>query len=247
MPASKNVARTTRCRYRLAGRIYRRGRRRSTEMGLTGRREVESEIEPGPITRRRLDLQHRSHGLDQLSADGKSQPGTGKGVFARLLPPSERLEEGRHGLRRNTPAGVSNRELDATRVPGNRAYLHRTFSSELERVGGEVKQHPAEGHGMPDAEIGLRRRDLHLQVLLFRNRLNNVPNRFQDVLHREWNGIQIYQTVAAAGQLDHIACHRAEPKGGAVDQAELPFLHRVDRAAATTLQGFRQEQNGREG
>ncbi len=126
-------------------------------------------------------------------------------------------------------------------------HLHRAFGGELESIGGQVEQHPAQGHRMSNPKVGVRRRDLHLQVLLFRNRLNDVTNRFQNVRHRERNRVQIHQTITAAGQLDHVARDGAESKRSAVYQAELPFLNRVDRAAATALQGFRQEENRGEG
>ena len=56
-------------------------------------------------------------------------------------------------------------------------------------------------------------------------------------------GIEVDQPVAAPGQLDHVARHRAEPERGAVDQAELALLDRVHRAAASALEGLGQEED----
>ena len=58
--------------------------------------------------------------------------------------------------------------------------------------------------------------------------------------------VEIHQAVATPRQLDHVAGHGGEAEGGAVDQAELPLLHRVDGAAPAPLQGFGQEQDRRE-
>ncbi len=124
-----------------------------------------------------------------------------------------------------------------------RGQLNEAFTSELEGIGGQVEQHSAEGDRMADTEVGFRQGQPYREVLLFRYRLDDVPDRLQDVGDRERNRVQVHQPVAAPGQLDHIAGHGAETERGAVDQTELPLLHRVDRAAAATLQGLRQKQN----
>ena len=83
----------------------------------------------------------------------------------------------------------------------------------------------------------------HRQALLLGDRLDDVAHRLEDVGHRERDRIEIDQAVAAAGQLDHVARHRAEAEGRAVDQAELALLHRIDRAAPAALQGLGQEED----
>ena len=121
--------------------------------------------------------------------------------------------------------------------------LDKAFAGELERVGGEVEQHAAERHRVTDAEVRLGHGQPYRQVLLLRDRLHDVADRLENIGDGKRNRIQVHQPIAAAGQLDHVAGHRAETESGAVDQTELPFLHRVHRATAAPLEGFRQKEN----
>ncbi len=59
----------------------------------------------------------------------------------------------------------------------------------------------------------------------------------------ERNRIEVHQPVAATGQLDHVARHRAQSERRAVDEAELPLLHLVDRPAPAALQGLGEKEN----
>ena len=100
---------------------------------------------------------------------------------------------------------------------------------------------------MADPEVRLRRRQPHGEALLLGDRLHDVADRFEDVGDRERNRIEIDQPVAAAGQLDDVARHRAEAEGGAVDEAELALLDRIDRAAPAPLERLGQEEDRGEG
>ena len=83
----------------------------------------------------------------------------------------------------------------------------------------------------------------HREILFLGDRLHDVPHRLQNVGDRERNRVQVHQAVAAPGQLDDVAGHGAETKRSAVNQAKLSLLHRIDRAAASPLEGLRQKQN----
>jgi hypothetical protein len=100
---------------------------------------------------------------------------------------------------------------------------------------------------MTDPKIGIWWRQTHRERLLFGDRKDDVANRFENVGNRERDGVEIDQTVPAPSQLDDVTRHRAQAECGAVDQAQLPFLHRIDGTAAAPLKSLRQKQDGGEG
>src|SRR5882724_7771311 len=145
-------------------------------------------MEPGAELGCGLHLEARPHGLDQLAADRKAKPRSGKRVLTLLLSSAERLEQGGHRLRRNPPAGIAHRKLDPAGRYLARRHLDEAFGGELEGVGREVEKHPAERHRMTDAKVGVRRREAYGERLLLRDRLHLFPHRFANVGDVEWNG-----------------------------------------------------------
>ena len=98
--------------------------------------------------------------------------------------------------------------------------LDEALGGELERVGREVEQHPAQRHRMPDPEIGLRRRQAHRRAL-FSSAIGCTMSRTDSRMSVTENGIGSRSTSRSppARQLDHVARHRAEAERRAVDQA----------------------------
>ncbi len=96
---------------------------------------------------------------------------------------------------------------------------------------------------MPHPEVLRRKSQLHFEALLLRYGQDYVAYRLEDVHHRERQRIEVHKPVAASRQLDHVARHRREPERSAVDQAQLPLLHLVDRPTPRPLQCLGQEEN----
>ena len=139
---------------------HRRGNgERISEPPWRGARQVEREVEAGALRPPRsppaASAPIASTSLRQMESP---RPGAGEGVLARPLAAAERLVERHHRLRRDAPAGVAHRELDRGRrsrlVP---PHLDDALVGELEGVGGEVEQHPAERHRVADPEVGVGR------------------------------------------------------------------------------------------
>src|SRR5690606_26844198 len=83
-----------------------------------------------------------------------------------------------------------------------------------------------------------------LQALLLGERLDDVPDGFEDLGDGERLVLGVRQVVATAGEFDDVARDGDEPERRAVDDAELPALDVVDVAALSTPQGFGEEQDG---
>src|SRR5690606_4514677 len=121
-----------------------------------------------------------------------------------------------------------------------------SLRGELERVRREVEQHAVQRARMSHTEIRVRHLQHYGEPLLFGHRLHYVAHRLDDIGHRERDWFGGREPVAAARELDHVARHRAETEGGAVDQTELPLLHVVHGPALSLSESLREEEDRRE-
>ena len=125
--------------------------------------------------------------------------------------------------------------------------LDKSLVGELEGVGGEVEQHPAQGQRVPESLVVLERLEPDLEPLLLGYRLDDVLHRFEDLVHREGGRLVFHQLVSPPRQFYHVACNRTEPQRGRVDEAELAVLDLVERAALASLERLGEEEYGGQG
>ena len=108
---------------------------------------------------------------------------------------------------------------------------------ELEGIGREVEQHPAEGNRVTHPEIG-RRFGQYVTVRPFSSAIGSTISRTDSMMSAMENGIGSRSTNRSppSGKLENVARHGAQTERRRVDEAQLPLLQLGDRAAALLLQ-----------
>src|SRR2546425_1977557 len=193
-----------------------------------------------------LHSQLRPHGADELAADREPQSRAREAVARPARVATERLVQTAQRLRTDPAPAIAHAKLQPGRPARRGADLDEALVGELERVGGEVEQHPAQRERVPQAMVRLQRHHANGEALLLRHRVHDVADRVEQGHQRKRGGPVIEQLVAVASQLDRVARQRAQAEGGAVDQPQLAVLQLVDRAALTLLQRFGEEEDRRE-
>ena len=142
-------------------------------------------MKPGAALRERVHAQLRAHRRDEFAANRQSQP-RAREVLAQTQPAVwECLEEARQRIGGNAGPGVPHRQLHPCRVQRARADDDAAALGELDGVGCQVEQHPAQGAGVTQAPVGLGRPHHQLEPLFLHHRLDYAAHGIEQVAQRE--------------------------------------------------------------
>ncbi len=197
--------------------------------GLQGERN--GEVELAPLAGLAGYLEMAAHELDELAADGQSEPGTAGLAVGRGVDPGKGLEEERQVVSRNADASVDDGDGDLRPAVGrggrgDGADEHFTALGELHGVAEQVEQglaQPTLVAAHRGGEVGRVVAD-NFEVLVAGRLGGHLDHRFEELVQVEVGLGEADLPGLDLGEVEDVVDDREQGPAGAADRLGVPQL-----------------------